>query len=206
MRSVRPPFFLRWFNPDHLLCRVPVKDKVLYLTFDDGPVPEATPEVLDILAERQVRATFFVVGNNVVLHPGIFNRLLQEGHAVGNHTFHHLNGWKTPTAIYLEDTQHCSRHIQAKLFRPPYGRFTPVQYALLRKDFRIVLWSVLTYDFDRQVSPQDCLSLAINHTSKGAIIVFHDSIKAIEKVRYALPRFIDHFLDAGYRFETLPQG
>jgi peptidoglycan/xylan/chitin deacetylase (PgdA/CDA1 family) len=206
MSAVKPPFFFKWFNPEHLVCDLPGSDKVIYLTLDDGPIPEATPEVLDILMKYQASATFFMVGDNVRKYPELFQRVKDEGHSVGNHTFHHLNGWHTPPGAYIEDVHRCSEYFSTKLFRPPYGRFTPSQYLLLRKEFRFILWSVLTYDFHRRTTPGQCLDNAINNTRAGSVVVFHDSIKSMDNVRFALPRFLEHFLNLGYRFDPLPEG
>ena len=198
-----PPFFLRWLSPQYLVCDLAGPEKVIYLTFDDGPIPGVTPEVLDILAGYGAKATFFMVGDNVRRYPDVFGRVKEEGHAVGNHTFHHLNGWHTSPGLYMDDVYHCREYFDTKLFRPPYGRFTPSQYFLLRKDFRFILWSVLTYDFHRKTSPEQCLKNAITHTGNGSVVVFHDSLKSLDNVRYALPRFLEHFMALGYRFETL---
>jgi len=147
MNAVRPPFFLRWFSPEYIVCDMPGEEKIIYLTFDDGPTPEVTPEVLDILAKYGAKATFFMVGEQVYKFPGIFERVRNDGHATGNHTFHHLNGWHTSPGAYAEDVNRCSELFETRLFRPPYGRFTPSQYFLLRNDFKFILWSVLTHDF-----------------------------------------------------------
>jgi peptidoglycan-N-acetylglucosamine deacetylase len=203
MSAVRAPFFLRWLSPEYLVCELPGPDKVIYLTFDDGPVPEATPEVLDILAKYNARATFFMVGDNVRKYPDVFSRVKEEGHAFGNHTFHHLNGWHTPPGLYLDDVSRCGEYFDTRLFRPPYGRFTPSQYFLLHNDFRFILWSVLTWDFHRHTTPEQCLKNAIDYTGNGAIVVFHDSPKAMVNLRYALPRFIEYFLNQGYCFKSL---
>ena len=203
MNAIRPPFFFRWLSPKYIVCDLPGEEKIMYLTFDDGPVPEVTPEVLDILRKYNAKATFFVVGDNVHKHPEIFETVRMAGHAIGNHTFHHLNGWQTSPGAYAEDVNRCNGFFETRLFRPPYGRFTPSQYFLLRKDFRFILWSVLTYDFHRKTTPEQCLANAIGHSQSGSIVVFHDNLKSIDKVRYALPRFLEHFLNLGYKFETL---
>ncbi|MDP1623582.1 MAG: polysaccharide deacetylase family protein [Bacteroidales bacterium] len=203
MRSVRPPFFIRWFSPDYLVCDLPGPGKVIYLTFDDGPVPEATPEILDILARFGARATFFMVGDNVRRYPDVYDRVKRDGHAIGNHTYHHLNGWHTAPGLYMHDVHRCRDFFDTKLFRPPYGRFTPVQYFLLRKEFRFILWSVLTYDFHRNTTPEQCLETAISNTGNGSVVVFHDSLKSLENVRYTLPRFLEHFMTLGYSFQSL---
>lgn len=203
MSAVKPPFFLKWFSPEYLVCDLPTQEKVIYLTFDDGPIPEATPEILEILEKYQVPATFFVVGDNVRKHPGIFEKIRQNGHAIGNHTFHHLNGWHTPPGAYIEDVYRCRDYFNTRLFRPPYGRFTPSQYFLLRKDFRFILWSVITNDFHRKTTPEQCLKNAIDNTRSGSVVVFHDSVKSLKNVRYALPGFLEHFRKLGYVFKPL---
>ncbi len=205
MSTVRPPFFFRWLSPKYIVCDLFVDEKVIFLTFDDGPTPEVTPEVLSILKQYHATATFFVVGENVKKYPDIFEMIKRDGHSVGNHSFHHLDGWKTSPGAYIEDVKHCSDYFGTRLFRPPYGRFTPTQYFLLRKDFHFILWSVLTYDFNRKTTPQQCLQHALDHTKRGSIVVFHDNLKSIEKVRFALPTFLQHFIDLGYRFQGIDQ-
>ena len=203
MSIVRPPFFVRWLSPEYLVCDLPVPEKIIYLTFDDGPVPEATPVVLDILESYDAKATFFMVGDNVRKYPAVFNRVKQDGHAIGNHTFHHLNGWHTPPGAYIEDVYRCREYFDTRLFRPPYGRITPSQYFLLRNDFRFILWSVLTCDFDRRTTPEQCLKNAIDHTSNGSVVVFHDNPKSLDNVRYALPRFLEYLSNLDYKFLSL---
>jgi len=203
MLAVNSPKWLRLFSPRYWSCEIPDAENKLFLTFDDGPVPDVTPEVLSVLGKYGVKATFFCIGDNVRKHPGIFEQVRDQGHVIGNHTFSHLNGWRTPPAGYVENVMRCNDYFKTKLFRPPYGSFTPSQYLLLRKQFRFILWSVLTGDFHREVSPEQCLQKALNYSRSGSIIVFHDSVKSIEKVRYALPRFIEAFLGKGFRFEGI---
>jgi peptidoglycan/xylan/chitin deacetylase (PgdA/CDA1 family) len=203
MFFVRPPLILRIFDRKYISCSIPAFEKVIYLTFDDGPVPEVTPDVLNILKERNILATFFCVGENVKKHPEVFAQLSGTGHAIGNHTFHHLNGWKTPPAEYFEDVNRCNEYFKTNLFRPPYGKFTPSQYFLLHKQYRFILWSVLSGDYHIGISKDKCLHNVVNHTNAGSIVLFHDSLKAKNKLFFALPRFLDHFLEKGYRFELL---
>ena len=205
MNRVEPPFFLRWLSPGYLVCDLPVREKVIFLTFDDGPVPGATPEVLDILSKYQAKATFFMVGDNVRKFPAVYESVVQNGHGIGNHTFHHLNGWHSSPGLYIDDVYRCREYFSTRLFRPPYGRFSPSQYFLLRKDFRFILWSVLTCDYHRHTTPEQCLKNAVDHTTSGSVVVFHDSEKSLNNVRYALPRFLDHFTNLGYTFEPLSQ-
>ena len=203
MFAVKPPFFFRFFNPEYLICRMPSNEKTIYLTFDDGPIPEVTMDVLSILREKNAKATFFCVGDNVRKYPEVYRAILEGGHSTGNHTFHHLNGWTTAPGSYYSNVKHCSELVQSRLFRPPYGRFTPSQYFLLRKEYRFIMWSVLAGDFDPGTSPARCLDNALQNSENGSILVFHDSIKAKEKVLYALPRLIDSLTNSGYRFEAL---
>lgn len=204
MRTVRPPLLFRMLSPKYLSCDIPGHLQEIFLTFDDGPVPEVTPKIIKILDEFKVKATFFVVGDNVHKHPEVFNQLISAGHSIGNHTFHHLNGWHTSPASYAEDVFRCNELFRTNLFRPPYGRFTPSQYFLLRRHYRFILWSVLTYDFDHHTTPKACLRYAIENTGPGSVVVFHDSIKASEKVIYALPRFLETFQKQGFRFSSIP--
>lgn len=203
MNLIRPPFFFRFFNKKYLLTELPEKEKVIWLTFDDGPHPEVTPDVLRILREKNARATFFLVGDNVSKYPGIFRMITDDGHTIGNHTYNHLNGWKTPPGEYAENAARCNEFFTTDLFRPPYGRFTPSQYFLLRKKYRFILWSVLSGDYSKQISPEQCLQNVLKYSKEGSIVVFHDSLKAKEKVLYALPRFIDAFREKGFDFVTL---
>ncbi len=187
-----------WKMPDH--------EKVIYLTFDDGPHPEATPFVLDTLKEHQAKATFFCIGKNVVEQPVIYQRIVAEGHAVGNHTFNHLNGWKTSDAMYMDNIAKAKQYIDSSLFRPPYGKITPFQLRLLAKGnfkLRPVMWSVLSGDFDGKRSKESCLQNVLKSTGNGSIIVFHDSEKAFDKMNYALPKMLVYFKQQGYRFEKI---
>ena len=203
MFLIRPPVIFRLFNKKYLLTELNPDRKLIWLTFDDGPVPEVTPGVLDLLNQREVKATFFLVGNNVAKHPEIYRMIIEQGHSVGNHTYNHVNGWKTPAREYAENVSLCNDFFTTTFFRPPYGRFTPSQYFLLRKSFRFILWSVLSGDFRKDITPDQCLKNVLNHTKSGSIVVFHDSLKAREKMLYTLPRFIDAFREKGFSFITL---
>lgn len=203
----RVPFFIPKLYPS-LLWRMPAEAKTLYLTFDDGPVPGPTEFVLDELKKYSVKATFFCIGDNIRKHPDIFLRIVREGHMTGNHTFNHLNGWATDNVKYFENIEQ-SQKIAAvqgapgsKLFRPPYGRIKRSQIAGLN-NYKIVMWDVLSFDFNKNLSPQTCLRKTVRAVRNGSIIVFHDSLKAQTNMRYALPRFIEHFLDNGFKFEVL---
>ncbi len=183
--------------------RIPTEEKVLYLTFDDGPIPEVTPWVLDTLRRFNAKATFFCVGDNVKKNPSVFQQVLAEGHAVGNHTFNHLNGWDSENISFFHNVRHCAKLVKSSLFRPPYGRLTPKQTQFLTRHYKIVMWDVLSGDFDQTISKEDCLSNVMASTKRGSIIVFHDSQKAAERMMYTLPRVLEHFAAKGYRFESL---
>ncbi len=202
MYFVNAPFFLRWMYPSVTWNRSRL-DKKIYLTFDDGPIPEITPWILDVLKEYQIKATFFCVGANIVKHPDIFQRLLEEGHRIGNHTYNHLRGWDTPDDSYLENVSLCQAHTQSNLFRPPYARAKKSQINSLKNDYELIYWDVLSGDFDLKLSPEKCYNNVIKHTKNGSIIVFHDNLKAIPRVKYALPKVIAHFLKKGFTFDTL---
>jgi peptidoglycan-N-acetylglucosamine deacetylase len=208
MIPVRTPFFLPYFYPS-LTWRMPSNEKKLYLTFDDGPVKGPTELVLETLASRSAKATFFCIGDNVRKHPRVFERVFADGHTVGNHTFHHLNGWRTPTSEYLKDVEACADEMrrlnwgEGKMcFRPPYGRIKWSQVRSLSR-YRIIMWDVLTQDFDHSLSPETCLRKSIAATRNGSIIVFHDSFKAEKNLSFVLPRFVDHFADLGFEFTPL---
>ncbi|NOT76814.1 MAG: polysaccharide deacetylase family protein [Cyclobacteriaceae bacterium] len=201
----RNPFFLPWIYPQ-LTWRIPTTSKELYLTFDDGPVPGPTQYVLETLLKSGIKSTFFCIGDNVRKHPEVFNQIIKDGHAIGNHTFNHLSGWKTSAQSYIENVNLCEEQIQqqakTRLFRPPYGRITRTQIKAL-SDYQIVMWDVLTHDYNKNISPENCLKGSIGATREGSIIVFHDSLKAEKNMTYVLPRFIDHFMSQGYSFKTL---
>lgn len=206
MHISRSPAILRSLTRKNLLWDIPDRPGEIFVTFDDGPVPEITPRVLEILKEYDAKATFFCVGDNIAKHPEVYQQILDAGHATGNHTFHHLNGWKSRHEDYLADIQKCSEVVNSRLFRPPYGRIRPTFIKYIRNDYRIVMWSVLTGDYDKELTPANVLKNATDHTTDGSIVVFHDSVKAATNMLYALPEFLDHFSRKGYRFSSIPDG
>lgn len=189
-----------------------VTDKKLFLTFDDGPIPGLTEFILDELKKMEMKATFFCVGDNIRKHPEILQRIVTEGHKVGNHTFNHLKGWKTSTVNYLNNvdrweecySMHCiadanrSAEVNKRLFRPPYGRVTRTQLKALKKDYEIIMWNLLTLDYSASQSGTQVLNRAIKGTKPGAIVVFHDNMKASSNVHYALPKYLEHLKKEGY--------
>ena len=201
MYFVKTPWYLKSVYPS-LIWDLP-KQGTLYLTFDDGPVPGVTDQVLDILKDTGVRATFFCIGDNVKKHPELFARIQEEGHITANHTFHHLNGWKTENETYFEDVQLCDTEVKSELFRPPYGRISYNQIQELKKDFKIIMWDVLSGDFDTTIDAATCTENVIANATDGSIIVFHDSEKAKERVLNSLPVIIKYFKEKGFVFESI---
>lgn len=212
---VKTPKTVRWFT--RMLWKVNTQEKRVYLTFDDGPVPEVTPEVLQILKKHNVKATFFCVGDNLRKHPEVFADIIADGHCVGNHSFNHLNGWLTGIKNYYKNIIKTQAYIRSlyrnnhqkppkvQLFRPPYGKINILQLLTVRLRYKIVSWTTITYDYDKTVSPEECLNNATATLCPGAIVVFHDSIKAHHNMSYALPRFIEYCHNEGYEFGTLDE-
>lgn len=207
----RTPFFLPWLYQE-LLWRVPTTERKIYLTFDDGPVPGPTEFVLETLRQHQAKATFFCIGDNVRKHPQVFNSVIAEGHQIGNHTFHHMKGWNFSKAEYANDTAQCEAQLKEsgfnapvnrkRLFRPPYGRITRAQIKALNS-YNIVMWDVLTQDYDQSLNPEKCLQGSLQATRSGSIVVFHDSLKALRNLEFVLPRYLAHVKGLGYSFELL---
>ncbi|MDC7994718.1 polysaccharide deacetylase family protein [Altibacter sp. HG106] len=189
---------------------IPNVSNHIFLTFDDGPIPELTPWVLEQLHRFEAKATFFCIGDNVAKHPKIAQQLLKEGHAIGNHTQHHLNGWKTSRTSYQKEVTDCEQTMlnvlqeKPKYFRPPYGKMTSSQArAVLAKGYDIVMWSILSYDYDMTVSEEACLQNVLNHMVPGSVIVFHDSLKAEKKLRFVLPKVLEQIREKGWKAVSL---
>ncbi|MES1218561.1 MAG: polysaccharide deacetylase family protein [Bacteroidota bacterium] len=204
---VKTPWWLRRAYPSRL-WKVDTQKKILYLSFDDGPHPEATPFVLNELKKYNASATFFCIGKNVLAYPDIYKRILDDGHSIGNHTQNHLNGWKVENDLYLKDISQAASYIDSDLFRPPYGRMTSFQAKNLRSAMRgrkskIIMWDVLSADFDTSITDEKCLENVLMNSKEGSIIVFHDSEKAFSKLKYCLPKIFQFFSEKGYRFEAL---
>ena len=212
MRLHRLPELLqRWLPQAEWRGPVPPGTKPLYLTFDDGPVPGQTPFVLEQLARHAARATFFCVGENLARHPAIARQTLAAGHGLANHTQHHVSGWRTPLPAYLAEVAQCQQELAGlveapparPLLRPPYGRLTRAQAAALHPHYRLIMWDLLTYDYDATYPAETCLQAALAHTRPGAIVVFHDSQKAHRNLRAVLPRYLAACAAQGYSFELL---
>ncbi|MCC7523793.1 MAG: polysaccharide deacetylase family protein [Chitinophagaceae bacterium] len=202
--ATKTPWWLKKLYPS-CIWEMPSDEKKIYLSFDDGPHPQITPFVLDELKKFDAKATFFCLGKNVANYGDTFRRILNEGHAIGNHTFHHKNGWKTNDREYFQDIAAAKKYIDSALFRPPYGKITPWQVRNVKKNLQmhIVMWSVLSADFDAKINPETCLQNTLLAAKPGSIIVFHDSEKAWTNLAYALPRVLTHFSEEGYRFDKI---
>ncbi len=186
-----------------VLWKMPAPEKKLFLSFDDGPIPGNTLWILNTLAKYNAKATFFCVGHNVKKYPELYQKLGESGHTVGNHTFNHLNAWKTNNQDYLQNIDFASELINSNLFRPPYGKMNVSLYKEISKQYQIVMWDVLSRDFDAGISSEKCYNNVINHAKNGSIIVFHDNYKASTHMQYTLPKILDYFSKQGYSFDSI---
>ncbi len=209
MRIFKTPALLRYLFPEYI-WRKSGEGKIIYLTFDDGPVPEVTEFVLQQLAIYQAKATFFCVGENISRYPEITQSIVKQGHCLANHTYNHLRGWDTESDTYVQNIALCQQQIEKwqpkreiKLFRPPYGRIRGKQFKEIKSAYRVIMWDILTYDFDNNLSPEISLKRILKQTTAGSVVVFHDSVKAFPSLQYLLPQFLRYFSDLGYRFNTL---
>lgn len=199
----QPPFLYRALFPGAIWRLISKDEKQIFLTFDDGPIPEVTPWVLDLLDEYNIKATFFCVGDNIVKHPDIYQQILDRGHLTGNHTFNHLQGWKTWTRNYIKNVDKAENHIHSHLFRPPHGHIRFLQLVTLLSKYNVVMWDVVTRDYSKRLTGEKVFANVKKYTRNGSIIVFHDSLKAEKNLRYALPRSIEYLLNEGYSFKLL---
>lgn len=202
---IKTPWWARAIFPGYT-WRLPAKEKVVYLTFDDGPHPEITSWVLNLLDAYNAKATFFCLGCNVSAFPETYQQVQQEGHAIGNHTYHHPNGWNTPASQYLSDVEKAATLIEAPLFRPPYGKITAAQARAITKmrgGMKIIMWDVLSADYDTRYSPAQCITNVLRNVEPGSIVVFHDSEKAFPNLKIALPEVLEKLKKDGYRFEKI---
>lgn len=211
LTPVKTPIVAKMMFPN-FIWDIATSEKIIYLTFDDGPTPEITNWTLKTLKDYNAKATFFCIGKNIERHPDIFQNILNEGHAIGNHTNNHFKGWKTKTNDYLENIAECQKVIDSNiqqslivnLFRPPYGQITPKQgKKLIELGYNIIMWDVLSFDWETEVAEETCLKNVILNTTKGSIVVFHDSVKASKNMQYALPKVLEYFSKKGFRFEAL---
>jgi len=205
MFLVKTPWLVKKLYPQ-LIWDIQPAGRCIYLTFDDGPIPIVTPFVLNILRQYDAKATFFCIGDNVRKHPDVFEQVKNAGHSIGNHTHNHLKGWNTDDKTYLDNFLEADKLIHSNLFRPPYGRMKRSQVKLLKEakpDLDIIMWNVLSGDFDVNLSPEKCLDNVIKHTGNGDIVLFHDSLKAKERMEYVLPRAMEIWSGKGYEFKSV---
>lgn len=200
---VRPPNFLRWIYPN-AIWNLPSDSKVVYLTFDDGPTPEVTEEVLQILENYQAKATFFCIGKNIEQHPELFKLVQTKAHHIGSHTYSHLNGWKSKPTDYLNDYQKGRDLAQSNLFRPPYGRILLNPLQTIQKQDKVIMWDILSKDYNESLTPETVLNNILRNIKPGAIIVFHDSEKAKKNVLAVLPQLLQNLKQQGYAMEAIP--
>lgn len=200
----QPPFLYRMLFPGGIWLLPSEREKVVYLTFDDGPIPEITPWVLDLLDKYEVKATFFCVGDNVRKYPEVYQQVLDRGHRVGNHTFNHLQGIKTLTRNFIKNADLGAEYIKSDLFRPPHGHVRIPQFRALKKKYKIVMWDVVTRDYSKYMTPDKVLANVKKYTRNGSIIVFHDSLKAERNMKEALPKAIEWLKEQGYMFKAIP--
>ena len=200
----QPPFYYRLLFPG-AHWRFNKDKKVVYLTFDDGPIPEITPWVLDVLDKYNIKATFFCVGDNVQKYPEVYQMVLDRGHVVGNHTFHHIQGLKTLSRNYIKDVKQAEQLINSKLFRPPHGHLRIPQFLMAKRDYKIIMWDVVTRDYSKLKTSEQVFENVKKYTRNGSVIVFHDSLKAGDRMKKALPRSIEWLLEQGYAFEIIKE-
>ncbi|PWT75066.1 MAG: polysaccharide deacetylase family protein [Bacteroidetes bacterium] len=201
---IKTPWLVKKYYSD-CVWDIPSGEKDLYLSFDDGPHPVATPFILEQLKKYQAKATFFCIGKNARQEQDLYKKILDEGHRVGNHTYNHLRGTKTSDIKYFEDIRMAARYIDSNLFRPPYGRISKFQIELLKEKFhyKIIMWDVISADFDRSLTGDKCAINVIAHAKPGSIIIFHDSEKAWERLQIALPKVLEYFTSEGYKFKSI---
>lgn len=198
----QPPQLIRYLYPS-AIWRMDKDERAVYLTFDDGPIPRVTPWVLDVLDRYGIKATFFMVGDNIRKHPDEFRMVVERGHRVGNHTFNHIRGLSYDINSYLENTDKaCRMMMNTNLFRPPHGYMSPKQYAELKKRYKIIMWDLVTRDYNRKFNGEQILQKVKKYVRNGSIITFHDSLKSEENIRYALPKAIEWLMEQGYEFKV----
>ena len=180
-----------------------MEKKIVYLTFDDGPIPESTPYIIDTLKTYRIKATFFCVGENAKKHSELYKYITDEGHFVGNHTFNHIKGWKTSLDKYVNNVSQCAEYISSNLFRPPYGKITPGQYNELKNQYKLIFWDVLLPDYDVTISAEKCMDILKRKVRPGSILVFHDNLKAKNKLTTLLPGALDFLLQQGYEIQPV---
>ena len=201
-KLIKTPTLIQFFFPSLLWSKKRDK-KILYLTFDDGPYNMLSPFILDELKKYKAKATFFYLGSKAEKYPQLIKRCKDENHKIGNHTYSHPNGWKTKNSRYYQDIEKANKLLNSNLFRPPYGRIKPSQINHLKKYYKIIMWDILSWDFDKKTSPEECYNNIINNTKSGSIIVLHENEKSAKTVKEVLPKILSYFSLQGFKFEKL---
>lgn len=202
MINLSPPRFFQRFFPN-IIWNFPDETDGVFLTFDDGPTQNITPWVLEQLKKYNAKATFFCLAKNVEMNPDIYNQILADGHSVGNHSYSHIRGWSTDTSQYIQDIIYANSFIKSNLYRPPYGRISPRQLLLLRHRYKIIMWDVLSMDYSKRISPRKVTKYVLDNVHPGAIVVFHDSVKAQRNLKYTLPRVLEGISQKGLKFKAI---
>ncbi len=204
----KTPWWLKKAFPKSFIWEMPPsREPTVYITFDDGPHPTATPFVLGLMDQYDAKATFFCVGHNVYKYPDVYQQIITKGHSPANHTYNHMNGWMTPTDTYIDNIYQAATYIQSPLIRPPYGKLRPSQWRRLLHaptDWKVIMWDVLSADFDHEITPQQCLDNVLQHIRPGSIVLFHDSEKSWQRMSYALPRVMEYCKNKGWKMKAIP--
>ena len=203
LQLIKSPKILQRLFAD-FLWRIDTDEKVIYLTFDDGPHPVITPWIIELMNQYDAKGTFFLIGDAVSRHPDLYQLYKANGHQVGNHTYKHIKGWQNRKKNYLKEIAQCAEVVESSLFRPPYGQINLQAIREIKKQYKIVMWDVLSWDFDTTNSSEICLSNVINCSKEGSIVVFHENEKSMKNIMYALPKVLEHFTKLGYQFEAIP--
>ena len=203
LKLIKSLKILRYLFAD-FLWKIDTDEKVIYLTFDDGPHPAITPWIIDLMNQYNAKGTFFLIGDAVSKHPDLYQLYKANGHQVGNHTYRHIKGWRSRKKKYLNEVAQCAEFVESSLFRPPYGQINLRSIREIKKKYKIVMWDVLSWDFDKETSTEICLSNVINCTKEGSIVVFHENEKSMKNIMYVLPKVLKHFTKQGYQFKAIP--
>ena len=203
LQLIKSPKILQYLFAD-FLWKIDTDEKVIYLTFDDGPHPVITPWIINLMNQYDAKGTFFLIGDAVNRHPDLYQLYKANGHQVGNHTYKHIKGWKSRKKNYLKEIAQCAEIVKSSLFRPPYGQINLQAILEIKKKYKVVMWDVLSWDFDTDTSSEICLSNVINYSKEGSIVVFHENEKSMKNIMYALPKVLEHFTKLGYCFKAIP--
>ncbi len=203
LRLIKSPKILQCLFAD-FIWKIDTDEKVIYLTFDDGPHPVITPWIINLMNQYDAKGTFFLIGDAVSRNPDLYQLYKTNGHLVGNHTYRHIKGWQSRKKNYLKEITQCAEVVESSLFRPPYGQINLQGIREIKKQYKVVMWDVLSWDFDNETSSEICLSNVINYSKEGSIVVFHENEKSMKNIMYALPKVLEHFTKLGYQFKVIP--